>query len=63
LNFHRPGLAGFSLVERAVLRGLGVDHLDFVPAAPREGVVPERVRKQQARAAAENARLAANRTV
>jgi hypothetical protein len=63
MNFHRPGPADFSLVERAVLRGLGVDHLDFVPAAPRESMVPERVRKQQARAAAENARLAANRTV
>jgi hypothetical protein len=46
-----------------VLRALGVDYLDFVPTAPRERVVPERVRKQQARAAAENARLAAaNRT-
>jgi hypothetical protein len=46
-------------VEQAVLRGLGVDRLDFVPARPREGVVPERVRKQRAREVAENARLAA----
>jgi hypothetical protein len=50
-------------VERAVLRGLGVDRLDFVPASPRENVVPERVRKQRARAVAENARLAAKRTI
>jgi hypothetical protein len=41
-----------------VLRGLGVDRLDFGPTAPRENVVPERVRRQQARATAENARLA-----
>lgn len=59
MNFHRPGADGSSLVERAVLRGLGVDHLDFVPAAPRERVVPERLRKQRARAVAEDARLAA----
>lgn len=61
MNFARPDAAGFSLVERAVLRGLGVDRLDFAPAAPREKVVPERVRRQQARAAAEDARLAARR--
>jgi hypothetical protein len=59
MNFNRPDLDGFSLVERAVLRGLGVDRLDFVPAAPRENVVPERVREQRARAAAEDARIAA----
>lgn len=59
MNFQRPDTSDFSPVERAVLRGLGVDRLDFVPAAPRERVVPGRVRKQRARAAAENARLAA----
>jgi hypothetical protein len=59
MNFNRPKADDFSLVERAVLRGLGVDRLDFVPAAPREDVVPERVRKQRAREVAENARLAA----
>jgi hypothetical protein len=32
-----------SLVERAILRGLGVDRLDFVPTAPRESVVPARL--------------------
>jgi ectoine hydroxylase-related dioxygenase (phytanoyl-CoA dioxygenase family) len=58
MNFNRPDADDFSLVERAVLRGLGVDRLDFVPAAPRQGLVPERVRRQQARSAAEEARLA-----
>jgi hypothetical protein len=48
-----------SPVERAVLRGLGVERLDFVPVAPRENVVPERLRREQERAAAENARLSA----
>lgn len=61
MNFHRPHADDQSLIERAVLRGLGVDHLDFVPAAPRENVVPERVRRQQAREAEENARLADTR--
>jgi hypothetical protein len=59
MNFNRPHADDFSLVEQAILRGLGVDRLDFVPTAPREHVVPERVRQQQARAAAENARLSA----
>jgi hypothetical protein len=58
MNFARPDPADLSLVERAVLRGLGVDRLDFTPAAPREKVVPERVRRQQQRAVAEEARLA-----
>jgi hypothetical protein len=63
MNFNRPNADDFSLVEQAILRGLGVDRLDFVPTRPRESVVPERVRKQRAREAAENARLAAaNRT-
>ena len=36
-NFHRADPADYSLVELATLRALGVDHLDFEPAAPREG--------------------------
>jgi hypothetical protein len=57
-----PPVSPVSPVERAVLRGLGVDRLDFVPAAPRENVVPERLRREQERTAAETARLsAANR--
>ena len=59
MNFNRPDADDFSLVERAVLGGLGVNRLDFAPAAPRESVVPERVRRQEARAVAENKRLAA----
>lgn len=58
MNFSRPNASDFSLVEHAVLRGLGVDRLDFVPAAPREDLVPERVRRQRARQAAEDIRLA-----
>jgi hypothetical protein len=61
MNFDRSEPDDFSLVEQAVLRGLGVGRLDFTPTAPRESVVPERVRKQQARAAGENARLAAGK--
>jgi hypothetical protein len=59
MNFNRRDADDFSLVERAVLRGLGVRRLDFVPAAPGEKVMPERVRKRQAREAAEDARLTA----
>ncbi len=36
-NFHRADPADYSLVELATLRALGVDQLDFQPAAPREG--------------------------
>jgi hypothetical protein len=61
MNFNRPDPGDFSLVERAVLRGLGAGRLDFAPAAPREDVLPERVASQRARAATEDARLAARR--
>ena len=50
-----------SLVEQAVLRGLGVDRYSYAPTAPREEVVPERVRRQQAMKIAEQDRLAATR--
>jgi Phytanoyl-CoA dioxygenase (PhyH) len=43
LRFDRED-AAFSPVERGVLRGLGVDRLDFRPTAPREDVVPPRLR-------------------
>lgn len=59
MNFNRPDADDFSLVEQAILRGLGVSRLDFVPAAPRRGLVPERVRRQRAREDAENGRLTA----
>lgn len=61
MNFNRPDAGDFSLVERAVLRGLGADRLDFAPAGRRETVVPERVRAQRERELAENARLSALR--
>ncbi len=38
LNFHRANPADYSLVELATLKALGVDHLDFAPTAPREGI-------------------------
>ncbi|NAZ86284.1 phytanoyl-CoA dioxygenase family protein, partial [Kineococcus indalonis] len=44
MDFDRPDPEDFSPVERAVLRGLGVERLDFRPSAPREAVVPERLR-------------------
>ena len=50
--------AEHSPVERAVLRALGVERLDYRPAAPREDVVPERVRRQERMREQEEARLA-----
>jgi hypothetical protein len=54
MNFNRPDPADFSPVELAVLRGLGVERLDFRPTAPRERVVPEQKMLEE-----EKARLAA----
>jgi hypothetical protein len=51
-----------SPVERAVLVGLGVDSYDFQPTGDRELVVPERVREQQRREAAEAERISAAAT-
>ncbi|MDP9383378.1 MAG: hypothetical protein M3Q29_25185 [Chloroflexota bacterium] len=39
LSFNRPDPAEYSPVELAVLRGLGVESLDFQPTAPRERVI------------------------
>lgn len=58
MRFDRDDTAEHSPVERAVLRALGVDRLDYRPAAPREDVVPERVRRQQRMREQEEARLA-----
>jgi hypothetical protein len=58
MKFDRPDPSDFSLVERAILRGLGVDRYEFTPTAPRERVVPERVRRQERMKAEEQARLA-----
>ena len=35
MNFNRPSADDFSPVERAILRGLGVERLDFRPTRPR----------------------------
>jgi hypothetical protein len=59
MQFNRPDPDDFSLVEKAVLRGLGVDRYDFQPTNPREAVVPERVRRQERMKAEEDARLTA----
>lgn len=40
MAFSRPDPQDFSLVERAVLRALAADRLDFTPAAPREPSSP-----------------------
>ncbi len=61
MDFNRIDSADFSVVERAVLQGLGVDRYDYAPASPREDIVPERVRLERARAAAEQERLEASR--
>jgi len=44
-------------VERAVLRGLGVERHVFEPAAAREQVVPQRVLLEAQRRREEDARL------
>jgi len=48
----------YSLVERAVLRALGVEHYDFKPTAPRQKIIPPRVAQQMALLAKEKQRLA-----
>ena len=47
MNFNRENPDDFSPVELGVLHGLGKDRLDFKPTAPRERLVPERVKRQQ----------------
>ena len=46
MDFNRADPADYSLVERAILRALDVERLDFRPTAPRERVVPEREARQ-----------------
>ena len=55
--FDRERPEEHSLVERAVLHQLGRERLSFVPAAPRENVVPERVARQEEMRRGEEARL------
>jgi hypothetical protein len=58
MRFDRADPAEHSPVERAVLRALGVQRLDYRPTAARESVVPERVLRQQRMEREEQARLA-----
>jgi hypothetical protein len=58
MRFDRGDTAEHSPVERAVLRALGVERLDYRPAAPREDVVPERVLRQERMREEQEARLA-----
>lgn len=57
MQFNRPN-GDYSPVEKAVLYGLGVESLDYRPAAPRERIVPERERIQARMLEEERARLA-----
>ncbi len=59
MNFNRKSPADHSPVERAVLRALGNERLDFKPTSPRKNITPDRVLKQAKMLEAEKARLAA----
>jgi ectoine hydroxylase-related dioxygenase (phytanoyl-CoA dioxygenase family) len=58
MQFNRANPDDFSPIELAVLRGLGVERLDFRLTQPRREHVPERIRKQRAMLAEEQKRLA-----
>ena len=58
--FNRPD-GSYSLVEAAVLRGLGAESFEFVPTAPRERIIPERERIQATMREEEKARLEAQK--
>jgi hypothetical protein len=57
MRFDRADPAAFSPVERAVLRALAVDRLDYRPGGRRERVVPEREREHRRMLAEQHARL------
>lgn len=58
MNFNRDNADDFSPVELAILRGLRKDRLDFKPSAPRERLVPERVKRQKRMLEEQKKRLA-----
>jgi hypothetical protein len=58
MRFDRADPGQHSLVEQAVLRGLGTHHFPFAPTAPREALVPPRVLLQREMEAQEAVRLA-----
>jgi len=57
MRFDRPDMA-YSPVERATLRGLGVDRYAFRPAAPRDRLTPKRIERQRQLKAEQERRLA-----
>ncbi len=59
MQFNRDNPADFSPVERAILQGLGVDHLDFQATAPRERIVSEGMKRKQKMLEEEQAHVAA----
>lgn len=61
MRFDRSGAPGdeFSLVEQAVLRGVGVNRLPYRIAGEREAVIPLRIQRQAEMMEKEKARLAA----
>ena len=58
MNFDRPD-GDYSLVEQAILNGLGVERLPFSPLTDRERVIPQREILQRQMREEEKARLAA----
>jgi hypothetical protein len=59
MRFDRADPDDHSLVERAVLRALGVTRYEFAPAGPREALVPPRIARQRQMLADEERRLVA----
>lgn len=59
MQFNRENPADFSPVERAILRGLGVERLDFKATGPRERIVSEGQKRKQKMLEEEQARVAA----
>lgn len=59
MKFNRADASEYSLVELSVLRGLGVETLDYKPIGQRERLVPQRALKQQQVLQEEKERLVA----
>jgi hypothetical protein len=62
MRFDRENPADFSPVERAILRGLGVERYDFRPTHERERYVSEGMKRKQKMLEEEQARLAATKS-
>ena len=58
MQFKREYPDAYSPVERGVLRGLGVEELDFHITGERQRIVPERIKRQQAMMEEQKKRLA-----